>query len=161
MRLIHEPSGADSIGISTVLGQWNESDATEMYTKRIISVSAENREHNQHYWVVCENGMVIGVCGYSNPLPKLVPLAQSSTPAEVRLLFVHKNFLRMGIGTSMIQLLERETLNSSYTELMARSSAKFKDTGWRFYEKSGYSNYGEVTGGDETKIMRVFGKILL
>jgi len=157
---ISKPKLLDLDQIRKILLQWTEKIEVEKYVERIGKEVQGETEFNMHFWVAKEEDYVLGVVGLSDPLPKVIPLAKTQNPGEVKILYVDTAAQGRGVGKSLVEYVEKEAENVGYSELLVRSANRYKDSAYGFYEKMGYEKVGLVEGGDELKMMQVFGKVL-
>lgn len=157
---INKPKFEDLKSIGKILSQWTEAKEVKKYAKRILDEINGQTQFGMHFWVARKDDQVIGVAGIANPLPKVLHLAKTDKPGELKILYIDKNNLRMGVGKKLTGFLEKEAKNQGYSELIVRSAEKYRDSAWGFYDKQGYKRVGKVIGGDNLREMLVFGKLL-
>ena len=108
-----------------------------------------------NFWVIKSNDLIVGVGGLADPLPVVIPLAQSGNPGEIKILYLDNEIRGKGFGKQMVEFLEKEARGQGYTELFIRSAERYKDTAYGFYEKVGYKKVGLLDNN-----MVVFAKVL-
>lgn len=156
-----KPQLEDLNTIDKILSQWTEKEEVSKYRERIRDEIKGRAKWKQQFWLAKEDGQVLGVSGLADPLPKLMPLAKTAAPKEIKILYVNREDQHRGVGRKLISFLEEESKRSGCTELLVRSAKRYKDTAWGFYEKIGYEKRGTVeSGGSNPKEMSVFGKVL-
>ncbi len=160
MVKVEKPKGEDLPDIEEILNQWTEEEEVDKYIERIGNEIDGHTEFNMQFWVARDNDKVIGIIGLSNPLPKVIPLAKTQKPGEIKILYVDNKEQGKGIGRTLVGFIENEAKRQGYKELLVRSAERYKNTTWGFYKKLGYSDLGIITGGDNKKKMQVFEKIL-
>jgi GNAT superfamily N-acetyltransferase len=146
--------------VKQILEQWTENEEVEKYLTRIKNEVEGNTEYNQQFWLAVDEGRAIGVIGLADPLPKVLPLAQTSRPGEIKILYVDKKAQAKGVGLSLVEYVEKIAKEKGYSELIVRSAERYRDTAYGFYEHIGYVKRGVVPGGDQSLVMQVFGKRL-
>jgi GNAT superfamily N-acetyltransferase len=158
---VEKPKPSDLTKIRRILAQWTDETEVDKYAKRIENEIAGKVEFNAHYWLAKESGVPMGISGLSDPLPKIVSMARTDRPGELRILYVDAKRNGRGIGKKLVEFLEGEARKEGYTEIMARSAERYRDTAYDFYEKMGYNKVGTVYAGENrSKPMQVFRKEL-
>ena len=157
---VAKPILSDIARIREILNQWTEEEETKKYLQRIKDEISGKTEFNQNFWVVKEDGVVLGVTGLSDPLPKVIAFSRTNKPGEGKILYLDKLYRGKGVGRILIEFLENEARRRGYAELLLRSAERYRDTAYGFYEHVGYDKRGTVTSEDPSKIMQVFGKML-
>lgn len=153
--LIEKPKIEDLKMIRSVLEQWTESEEVEKYLSRIESEINGSTEYSMNFFVVKDQELVIGVGGLAKPLPIVLPLAKTSNPGEIKILYIDNNHRGKGFGREMINSLELEARNQGYLELFVRSAERYKDTAYNFYKNMGYEEIYKLENN-----MSVFYKII-
>jgi ribosomal protein S18 acetylase RimI-like enzyme len=88
-------------------------------------------------------GEVIGTIGFTPPDERLLSFANTERPIELINAYVSKEHRAgKGVGTALVKQVEEESLALGYTEVILNSGPRYKDTGWGFYDKIGYSKAG-------------------
>ncbi|MGE5426015.1 MAG: GNAT family N-acetyltransferase [Bacillota bacterium] len=154
--LIEKPRNEDLKMIRYILEQWTEPEEIEKYLSRIESEINGNTEHSMNFFVVKDRKLVTGIGGLAKPLPIILPLAKTSNPGEIKILYINNIHRGKGIGRQMVNYLEQEARNQGYTELFIRSAEKYKDTAYCFYKKMGYEQIHKLANN-----MKVFYKKLV
>lgn len=72
-------------------------------------------------WVALDNGRIVGFC-------------EHSLTGELSRIYVHKDHLRKGVGTRLLEVAETSLAKDGFTEIHIESTITAKD----FYEKNGY-----------------------
>ena len=85
-------------------------------------------EFNMQFWVAKENHTVLGIIGLADPIPKVLPLAKTQKPGELKILYVDNERI-------LVQFIEPEAAKQGYQELLIRSTERYKDTAYVFYKK--------------------------
>ena len=153
--IIEKPKIEDLKMIRQILEQWTEPEEVDKYLSRINSEINDQTEYSMNFWVIKDNQFVVGVCGLAKPLPTILPLAKTNNPGEIKILYINDNNRNKGVGRQMINFLEQEAVNQSYTELFVRSAERYKETAHGFYKKMGYKNIGKTENN-----MNIFNKII-
>jgi GNAT superfamily N-acetyltransferase len=159
--IIDKPNLGDLGEIKGILAQWTDKSEVDKYIKRIKNEIAGKIEFNTHYWVARDSGVPVGIVGLCDPLPQVLPFAKTRHPGKFKILYIDGAYRGRGIGRKLVDFLESEAKKEGYTEVLARSAEKYRDTSYGFYEKMGYKEAGTVHAGeDPSKPMRVFRKEL-
>ena len=158
---INKPNGGDLNDIKEILSQWTDKEELNKYIERIDNEIKGKTEYNMQFWVVREGGKPVGIIGLSNLLPKVLFLAKTKKPAEIKILYLENNHRGKGLGKKLVSFVEDEAKKQGYSELIARSSMKYKETAFGFYERLGYAKMAEINNDEENKIMAVFEKVLI
>lgn len=87
---------------------------------------------------------VVGILGYRNTIKKFLPFTSTPNSIEIYALFVDKDNLKKGIGKNLIEYLKDYAKNKGYSEILVRSAYRFKDSGWKFYERLGFQLIGII-----------------
>lgn len=153
--LIKKPKIEDLKIIRSVLEQWTESEEVEKYLSRIESEINGSTEYSMNFFVVKDQELVIGVGGLAKPLPIVLPLAKTSNPGEIKILYIDNSYRGKGVGKQMINYLELEARNQGYLELFVRSAERYKNTAYNFYKNMGYEEIYKLENN-----MSVFYKII-
>jgi putative acetyltransferase len=77
--------------------------------------------YNCKRWAAIDNNTIIGFC-------------EHSLAGELSRIYVHKDYLRKGVGTRLLEVAETSLVKSGFTEVYIESTITAKD----FYEKNGY-----------------------
>lgn len=160
MVTIAKPETKDLEKIREILGQWTEDEEVEKYIARIANEIDGKTEFNMQFWVAKEDKVVVGVVGLCNPLPKVLPLANTGNPGEIKILYIDTHRQGKGIGKLLVGYIEEEAHKQGYSELLIRSAERYRDTAYGFYEKLGYFKVGIIEGGERSQKMQVFSKVL-
>lgn len=148
-QIIIRPAENTDLGaINAVLLDWLSDQETLHYTKTINEVVLDSTTEpvfDSHYYVAIFGKEVIGVVGFRTPNPKLLQFSTTQKPAELCMLYVTKQYRGgRGVGTALLQYVMEEAQKRKYEELLVRSSEKFSDTGWGFYDKMGFARVGTL-----------------
>jgi len=158
---INKPKKEDLYDVKKVLAQWADKEEVDKYIERIHKEIIGRNEYNMQFWVTREGRKLAGVIGLSDPLPKVLFLAKTKKPAEIKILYVKDNYRGKGLGKKLVNFIENEAKKQGYSELIVRSSIRYKETAFGFYKKLGYSSAGKINGDEKNKIMKVFKKVLI
>ncbi|HUU50250.1 MAG TPA: GNAT family N-acetyltransferase, partial [Nitrospinota bacterium] len=139
MMIVQKPEIEDLKKIHKILIQWTEKREADKYLKRISDEVNGQTKFNMQFWVAREKNQVFGVIGLADPLPKILPLATTKKPGEVKILYVNDKNQGKGIGKKLTLFLEEEAKKQGYQEMIVRSAERYKDTAWGFYDKMGYT----------------------
>jgi len=143
--IIEKPKIEDLKMTRYVLEQWTEREEVEKYLSRTESEINGNTEYSMSFWVIKDEGVVIGVGGLAKPLPVILPLVKTSNPGEIKILYIDNDHRGKGVGRQMINFLEKAAINQGYKELFIRSAERYKDTAYVFYKRMGYEQILEGT----------------
>ena len=159
--IIEKPTSSDLTEIRKILAQWTDKDEVLKYVTRIENEILGKIEFNTHYWVAKEAGVPVGVVGLCDPLPQVLPFAKTGRPGKFKILYVATEHQKKGIGKKLVDFLENEARKEGYTEVLARSAERYRDTAYDFYERMGYEKVGMVYAGEvRSRPMQVFRKAL-
>lgn len=153
--LIEKPKIEDLKMIRYILEQWTEPEEVEKYLSRIESEINGSTEYSMNFWVIKNENLVIGVGGLAELLPLILPLAKTTNPGEIKILYIDNHHRGKGFGGQMINYLEQEAVNQGYRELFIRSAERYKDTAYGFYNNMGYEQIHKLENN-----MSVFYKII-
>ena len=158
IRLV-EAKDLDSI--ESIFSDWLTAEETDHYlesVKQSINKSADSIKFNSNFFVAEFGGVVIGVAGYRNPIPKLVRFVSSDRPVELSMLYVASDHRGgKGVGTALLNMIMEQTKKESYQELVIRSSIKFEDSGWGFYDKfPGLKRAGQLTPPESEAVSQIW-----
>jgi GNAT superfamily N-acetyltransferase len=157
---ILKPEPANLPTIKAILSQWTDPLQVEKYVTRIKNEIKGEAKFNQQFWVGKIAGQVVGVTGLADPLPKVLPLAKTKRPAELKILYISSSHQGQGIGKILVDFIGKEAQSQGYLELMVRSAQRYQESAWGFYEKLGFEKCGQVTSQTSPKLMQVFRKTL-
>ena len=160
MIIINKPTKEDLEMVRKILLQWTEKSEADKYIDRIKKEIGGTTEFNMHFWVAKNNGKAIGVVGLADPLPKVLPLAKTKNPGELKILYLYKKEQGKGIGKFLVDFVEEQAKKQGYSELLVRSAERYRDTAYGFYKNMGYKTIGVVSGSEKSKLMQVFSKKL-
>ena len=142
--IIQKPKIEDLEMIRRILEHWTDLEEVEKYLSRISSEINGQTEYSMNFWVIKEQGLIIGIGGLAKPLPLILPLARSGNPGEIKILYVDDSHRNLGAGKKMVRFLEVEARRQNYQELFIRSAKRYQNTAYGFYEKMGYMKLGEL-----------------
>lgn len=157
---IDKPKKEDIENIQNILREWRTKEDVDAYGKIILDEINGKAEFNMRLWIARNNKTVTGIIGLCDPLPKLKPFFQSEKPGVIKILYIHNQWQRQGIGKKLVSFIENEAKKHGYTELLVRSAPIYKNTAWGFYDRIGYLRVGTSPNKDGTEIMQVFYKKL-
>ncbi|MDQ5912408.1 MAG: family N-acetyltransferase [Patescibacteria group bacterium] len=135
--------------VSNILSQSFSDTEDVQYMINLIKDSlSDTPQYPGEFYVVTKDdkGTVVGFLGYRNATTKLKQFSTGNKPIEIYSLFVDMNMRQKGIGRSLVNFLEEHALTNGYDEIIVKSADKFKETGWVFYEKIGFTLAGTVEG---------------
>jgi GNAT superfamily N-acetyltransferase len=157
---IDKPQTVDMVDVKNILSRWVEKEEAEKYIGRIKNEIAGLIEFNLHFWVAREDGVVVGISGLCDPLPKILGFSETDKPGELKILYLDPRFRGKGIGKILLKFIEDKAKREGYKEILVRSAERFKDTAYAFYEKMGYIKVGTVSSDTNSEQMQVFLKRL-
>lgn len=107
-------------------------------------------QYSGEFYVVAKDdtGVVAGLLGYRDAVAMAKQFSTGNKPIEIYSLFVDTNLHQKGIGRSLINFLEDFAIKNNYDEIVVRCADKFKDTGWIFYEKMGFTLASTIKGSN-------------
>lgn len=138
------PCSADLSAVTDILGQWTEPEETQKYVERIARCIEGESEYGMVFWVLKENGKVIGVGGLADPLPSVMPYAQTENPGELKILYMDGRARGKGKGREFLTFLEGAAREGGRSELLVRSAERYRETAFEFYKKTGYEDLGQI-----------------
>src|SRR3989344_531403 len=97
---------------------WTEKEEVDKYIKRITNEINGKVKFNLHFWVAKEDNHAIGIIGLCDPLPKILPFAQSDKPGEIKILYLDNTYRGKGIGRKLVNFIEKEAIRQGYKELL-------------------------------------------
>ncbi|MDO5783933.1 MAG: GNAT family N-acetyltransferase [Eubacteriales bacterium] len=137
-----------SILIATTLRTTNAKDYTSEYIeKEVASLQPENileRASWTHFYVVCDNDKIVG-CG------AIGPYWGKEDESSLFTIFVLPSYQGKGIGTEIIQTLERD----EYFLRAKRVEIPASITGTPFYRKMGYDYKNGIKEPDAEGLLRL------
>ena len=160
MIKIDKPKIEDIDDIRKILEQWTEDAETIKHLQSIVEEINGHVKFKLHFWVARGGDNLVGITGLSDPLPKVIHLAKSDKPAELKILYIDNTYRGKGVGKLLVEFTEREAIDQGYTELLIRTAERYKETAWGFYDKLGYERVGTISGGNKLNSMQVFSKLL-
>ncbi len=102
-----------------MLDQWSSSANVEAFTNNADSCKR---------WIAEDNDKIIGFC-------------EHDLEGELSRIYVHKDYLRKGIGTALLKVAEDSLKQYGYNEIYIESTITAKD----FYLKNGYRIIEQTT----------------
>lgn len=128
------------IGIEKIFSQYFNEDEVFHYLRILIS---KPLFHENFFAVLDKNKKVVGIGGIRDAEPRLVELSDKEA-CEVNLLFVLREERRHGIGGIMINHILNLAIENKYSCILGKSSPRFRESGWPFYEKNGLERIGMI-----------------
>ena len=159
MVQIVKPSISDLTAIKVILSQWTESSEVDKYLSRIEKEINGIVEYHTYFWVIKTDDQVSGIGGLADPLPKTLPFASTSKPAEIKILYLDDRFRGHGLGKQFLNFLELEAKKTNYLEILIRTAERYQCTAWDFYQHLGYLLAGYLDNDGHK--MAVFQKVLV
>lgn len=148
--------------VRKILSDWLGKEEVDHYTESIqavISDSPSEPKLDSHYYIAELGKNVVGVTGFRIPNPKIVKFATARKPAELCMLYVAKEHRGgRGVGTALLDHVIDQAKSKEYEELLVRSSEKFADTGWGFYDHKGFKRVGELLSEETGKKSQIWSK---
>lgn len=135
------PIASDDLSASKkILSSWLNAEEVEHYfgfIKNSLDKQTGSLIFDNHYFVAeTQDKEVIGIIGYRKPIPKMIPFAVTKNPLELNMLYVlPKNRQGQGVGTALVNEVEKMMQQKKYTEILIRSAKKFEKSGWGFYDQ--------------------------
>ena len=96
-------------------------------------------EQGRHFLVAERNDHLLGLAVVK--IARGSPLVPSSNPAELERLYILDRFSRVGLGSKMLQSVERECLDRGVADLWLTTWIG-NSRALKFYERSGYRDMG-------------------
>jgi ribosomal protein S18 acetylase RimI-like enzyme len=156
----------DLAAIDEILKQWlidsqtGELDVEELDQDMVNLRGSLEGENAKQYFVATEGDRVVGVMGYSELKPELLPFVKTTKPGELINAYVHKDLQGgAGVGTALLNTIESLAKSKGCTEVILDSGPRHRLTGHPFYIKKGYEKAGIIPdyygpGGDTTVFRR-------
>ena len=139
----------DLPSVANILSQSFSDTEDIQYMINLIKDSlSDTPQYPGEFYVVAKDdkGTVVGFLGYRDAATKLKQFSTGNKSIEIYSLFVDINARQKGIGRSLVKFLEEYAVGNGYDEIIVKSADKFKETGWIFYEKIGFTLAGTVEG---------------
>lgn len=142
-------------------GKVNIEEVNKYLERMEKSLKEDNR---QYKFFVADTGserVVEGVIGYnSDPPEEKKAFCTTKKPHELINFYSDPYYQGTGTGKALLERIEKEMKSHGATEIVLVSSPRFVKT-WSFYEKSGYTNRGTISGKyNGQQGARVFGKLI-
>jgi GNAT superfamily N-acetyltransferase len=159
---IRELQSADLPSIEDVLAGWfvNEDGTKDLENTAVqikqISQFLGNKTASPEIFLgaIDENDKLVGLIGYTEEIyPKIKRFASTERIVQVSILMVSRLHTNQGIGTALLEWLERYALKNKLEEIILSSSSRWNDS-WPFYLKNNYKDLGEL----ENTHTRIFSK---
>jgi len=150
----------DLPSVTNIISQSFSDTEDVQYMINLIKDSlSDTPQYPREFYVVTKDdkGTVVGFLGYRNVTTKLKQFSTGNKPIEIYSLFVDMHVRQKGIGRCLINFLEEYAATNGYDEILVKSADKFKETGWVFYEKMGFTLAGTV-GGSIGNLSNVYRK---
>lgn len=143
--------GGDISALQPILERWIRDSITgEAFPDEVQGVIDAMTESAQvtadRMYLVAESSQdgVIGVIGFRQPEERMLPFI-TDRAVELINAYVAEDQRGKGVGTSLIQALEREAVNRGVKQVVFNSGPRYKDTAWAFYDRlQGYERVGEA-----------------
>ncbi|MBP6974787.1 MAG: GNAT family N-acetyltransferase [Candidatus Pacebacteria bacterium] len=139
----------DLPGVTNILSQsFSDTEDVNYMISLIKDSLSDTPQYPGEFYVVAKDdaGTVLGLLGYRDAITKLKQFSVGNKPIEIYSLFVYTNVRQKGNGRSLVNFLEEYATKNGYDEILVRSADKFKETGWVFYEKMGFTLAGTIEG---------------
>jgi L-amino acid N-acyltransferase YncA len=122
--------------------------------KEYIENSPETIEQGFKYFVVEENGEIVGVAAFRKVMGHMVGYTTTNNPVEFYISAV--KYKRKGIGTVLREKRREEAKKLGYTEAVFFSANTHKDS-WVFHDASDFKCVDDAIApnGEEGKIWRM------
>jgi len=133
---IHSSEKEDSSEVIELVAEvWREFDCVlliDVEERHLLDPGKYFREHGGDFWVVRENGRLIATAG----------LKIDDEIAEMKTLYVRKEFRRLGLGTKLTNLAIDAARERGARSMELWSDTRFTDA-HRMYERLGFVRFGE------------------
>jgi len=126
--------------IELVAEVWREFDCVlliDIEERHLLDPGKYFREHGGEFWVVRENGKLIATAG----------VKINDTVAEMKTLYVKKEFRGRGLGTELTNLAIETALERGVKSFELWSDTRFT-AAHQMYERLGFVKFGERDLGD-------------
>lgn len=117
---------------------------------------------NKYFVAESKDKEVIGILGYRKPILKIAIFATTINPAEINMLYVLPTKRDgQGVGTALINELEKILIAKKYTEILVRSAKRFEKTAWGFYDQlPGFQRISVLQEVDHFEPAQIWQKII-
>lgn len=139
----------DVPSVANILSQSYSDTENVQYIINLIKDSlSDTPQYPGEFYIVAKDnkGAVVGFLGYRDVTTRLKQFSTGNKPIEIYSLFVDMHARQKGIGRSLVKFLEEYAVTNDYNEVLVKSADKFKEAGWIFYEKIGFTLAGTVEG---------------
>lgn len=164
LKVAIELANRENLGeINRILSDWLAPEEVDYYIKsirKIVCSASLPPKFDSHYYVAASGAEIVGVAGFRQPTPKLLPFAKTENPAELCMLYIASNHRCKGVGTALLKHLAGLIKDRGYEELIVRSAERFADTGWGFYDEIGFERVGRLSDKESGKISQIWTKHL-
>jgi len=146
--------------INSVLSEWLFPEEVIHYLdliKQSIKQTPGSLEFDSHFIVAESDKKIIGLAGFRKLLPKLIKFSNTNNPGELSMIYISNKHRGNKIGTTLLNEIVDQTKKRNYTELIIRSSDRFKDSGWGFYDNfSGAEKVGQLLPPESEGISQIW-----
>ncbi len=146
---IREPRVSDLPYVRGILEEWIRDSVTgevipAEVTEVLLEVEQGIEESDGQWYLVAEDdrGDIVGLMGLQAPDIPMRRQAVTTRPAELINAYVANGKQRSGVGSELVQRLEKLAVNSGATEVIVNSGPRYAHTGWLFWTRM----YGEPAG---------------
>lgn len=146
--------------IKAILAQWTDIDEADKYIERMKDEIEGSTRYNMKFWVIKEDGKVIGVSGIGDPYPKLSKYAKTDNPGLIKILYLDHRYRGKGHGKALLNEMIAKARHSGYSEILIGSHSRYKTTAYDFYLKMGFEVVGRNKGKQKDDYMEVFGMVV-
>lgn len=133
MLIARSPQMGDGEKIRPILETWvRDRDTGEVQSGEIKGImsaveKAATGEGDKKYLVAqTAGGQVLGLVGYTNPSEEMLTYSTTERPTEMINLFVAKTERRQGVGSFLLQSLQRQAAEQGFTELVVNSGPRYE-----------------------------------
>lgn len=155
--IIRELHKNDILAVKNIYEMYWSGDFKENLVKKLsgyIENSSDVTQQSFKYFVVENDGEVIGVAGYRNAPEHMMEFISTEYPAELYIIAVKTR--GEGVGKTLIEKVKAELKQCNYTEVVLYSGETHKES-WGFYDHLGFERVSEsvAPNGEKGQIWRM------
>ncbi|MDG2992276.1 GNAT family N-acetyltransferase [Candidatus Synechococcus calcipolaris G9] len=136
--------------LQQILKEFNLNWEPEGADRDVVHVEAYYLERGGEFWVVEKAAEVVGTAAY-------YPIDRGDNAVEIRKMYLHPQVRGKGLGTFLLQSLEKRIQSQGITTIWIETASVMK-TAIGLYEKQGYQ---PATGIETQRCDRVYVKQML
>jgi GNAT superfamily N-acetyltransferase len=151
-QYIIRPLERTDLGSITLLMQeWFHDPITgESDVHEVLEHMQNSLDHTNErvYFVAADGDEIVATIGLRYPaerteqfISKTIP---NPNPTELIAMYAKSSHHKKGVGRSLVEKLKSYARDQNFTEILIKSSPRYKDTAWGFYDKMGYTRIGTI-----------------